>query len=534
MSLVLSEPQTSKFWIRYSVFSPHSTTMADQPVAVSRMFLPNPSELRTRIFVGMRWTVWLSILALPFSFGTNVILARIGPEAIGTFGLLAVYISIVAAFLYLGSDSVIIKFIPELAAERRVSFLLTYLLIVGAALCLWLALFFKWPEQLRYLFGNKGSSSFYLLVLYLSPIYIVFSMIVAALKGLLEIRAAQSLTRGINIGSFCIYAVLFLFAHQSLTANYTTWVWTIYLGITAVLAAVGLQRLFSVPSFDWRTSRWQFFLPRGFWKYLFATQQLSILGFFVGRLDYVLVLRFGNLRTLGQYAAITTVALLIPQVNMYFLDSLLPSLTNLFASSDLSAASEIFSVYMRISFIVNAATTCALLLLSSVVLKILGPEYASLRVPLIVTILLTGIANPGAVGNILLSSVGKQQRAVYIAIVQFALYCTLFYLLWPSWHLLGAIIAYGSAICISYMASLVVAGRCVPIKISVAREYAVFTLLAIFTAAAGFFLKSSLSLLAAPLWIFSMALFLLFSGYRGAEIRILIRCFLPAFQTGNA
>lgn len=119
MSLVLSEPQTSKFWIRYSVFSPHSTTMADQPVAVSRMFLPNPSELRTRIFVGMRWTVWLSILALPFSFGTNVILARIGPEAIGTFGLLAVYISIVAAFLYLGSDSVIIKFIPELAAERR-------------------------------------------------------------------------------------------------------------------------------------------------------------------------------------------------------------------------------------------------------------------------------------------------------------------------------------------------------------------------------------------------------------------------------
>jgi O-antigen/teichoic acid export membrane protein len=508
--------------------------MADQPVLFSGMLISTSSELRTRIFVGMRWTVWMSILALPFSFGTNVVLARIGPEAIGTFGLLAVYISIVAAFLYLGGDSVIIKFIPELAPERRLPFLLSYMLIVGAALCLWLALFFKWPEQLRYLFGNKSSSSFYLLVLYLSPIYIVFSMIIAALKGLLEIRSAQSLLRGINIGSFCIYAVLFLFAHQSLTSHYTTWVWTIYLGITAVLAAVGLQRLFSVRSFDWHSSRFHFFLPRGFWRYLFATQQLSLLGFFVGRLDYVLVLNFGNLKSLGQYATITMVALLIPQVNMYFLDSLLPSLTNLFANSDLPAASEIFGIYMRISFIVNTATTCALLLLSSVVLKIVGPQYSSLRVPLLVAILLIGIANPGAVGNILLSSVGKQQRAVYIAIVQFALYCFLFNLLWPLWHLLGAIVAYGSAICFSYLASLFVARRCVPIKISIVKEYAVFALVAILAASAAFFLKSPLSLLAAPLWIFSMALFLLFAGYRGGEIRFLIRCFLPTLQTRHA
>jgi O-antigen/teichoic acid export membrane protein len=508
--------------------------MADQPVAVSGMLLSNPSELRTRIFVGVRWTVWLSILALPFSFGTNVVLARIGPEAIGTFGLLAVYISIVAAFLYLGGDSVIIKFIPELSPDKRLPFLLSYLLIVGAALCLWLALFLKWPEQLRYLFGNKGNSYFYLLVLCLSPLYIVFSMIIAVLKGLLEIRAAQSLTRGINIGSFCIYAVLFLFAHQSLASHFTTWVWTIYLGLTTLLAAVGLRRLFSVSSFDWRTSGWQFFLPRGFWRYLFATQQLSILGFFVGRLDYVLVLRFGNLKTLGQYAAISTIALLIPQVNMYFLDSLLPSLTNLFAISDLHAASEIFGVYMRISFIVNTATTCALLLLTSVILKILGPQYTSLHVPLIIAILLIGLANPGAVGNILLSSVGKQQRAVYIAIAQFALYCVLFRLLWPLWHLLGAVVAYGSAICVSYLASLFVAGRCVPIKMSVAKEYVVFTLVIIFTAAAAFFMKSPLSLLAAPLWIFSMALFLLFAGYRGAEIRVLIRCFFPTLRTRHA
>ena len=158
-------------------------------------------------------------------------------------------------------------------------------------------------------------------------------MIVAALKGLLEIRAAQTLTRGINIGSF-LYLRRFVSLRASILDSELHRLGVDYLlGHYSGSCCRWTAAAFLGAFLDWRTSRWQFFLPRGFWKYLFATQQLSILGFFVGRLDYVLVLRFGNLRTLGQYAAITTVALLIPQVNMYFLDSLLPSLTNLFASS---------------------------------------------------------------------------------------------------------------------------------------------------------------------------------------------------------
>ena len=40
------------------------------------------------IGTGMRWTLWLSLLALPFGYATSFLLARIGPEALGAFGVL--------------------------------------------------------------------------------------------------------------------------------------------------------------------------------------------------------------------------------------------------------------------------------------------------------------------------------------------------------------------------------------------------------------------------------------------------------------
>ncbi|HXM20959.1 MAG TPA: hypothetical protein VN948_06815 [Terriglobales bacterium] len=490
-----------------------------------------PRDLRTRIVSGMRWTVWLSVLAVPFSFGTNAILARTGPEAIGTYGLLAVYIGLVAAFFYLGGDPVIIKFIPELGPEKRLSFLFSYFLVVGATLCLWLAVVLKWPDKLHYLFGDKGGPSFYVLALCLSPIYILFSMAVAALKGLLEIRWAQSLMRAMNIGSFCIYGMLFLFARASLVAHYKVWIWGIYLALTTILMGLGACRLVSITTSHRNRPRLDFYLPRGFWKYALATQQLSAVGFFINRLDYILVLNFGSLETLGKYVAISTIATLIPLANTFFLDTLLPSLTNLVALHNLPAASEVFSLYMRVLFLVNTMTTCGLMLLASMLTKMFGPKYSSLEVPIIAAVLLTGLASPGAVGSTLLSSIGKQQRGVFVGTGQVILYCLLFYLMWPHLHLLGAVIASGVATCLSYLALLTVAERSVPMRVSVAKDYLAFALVAIGTASTSLVLKGSLNALVAPLWMTAMVVFMLLAGYRAAECRELARCFLPEWAT---
>ncbi len=105
------------------------------------------------------------------------------------------YIGLVSSLFYLGGDAVVIKFVPELEADKRLAFLVSYFLIIMGALVPWLVAATLWPERLRYLFGARGGAPFQVLVLYLAPIYILFSLVVAALKAMLEMRWAQTLLR---------------------------------------------------------------------------------------------------------------------------------------------------------------------------------------------------------------------------------------------------------------------------------------------------------------------------------------------------
>ena len=70
-------------------------SVSSQPALIG---VSGRSGLPVPIAAGIRWTLWLSLLALPCSYATNVLLARIGPEALGTFGVLNVYIGIVSGF----------------------------------------------------------------------------------------------------------------------------------------------------------------------------------------------------------------------------------------------------------------------------------------------------------------------------------------------------------------------------------------------------------------------------------------------------
>src|SRR5258708_7775588 len=119
-----------------------------------------PPEVRGRIVSGMRWTFWLSALAVPFSYGTSILLARTGPEVIGTYGLLMVYIGIVASLFYFGGDAVVIKFVPALEREKRFPFLFTYSLIVLGFVVVAIAIAAAWPRGLHYLFGDAGGARF--------------------------------------------------------------------------------------------------------------------------------------------------------------------------------------------------------------------------------------------------------------------------------------------------------------------------------------------------------------------------------------
>jgi O-antigen/teichoic acid export membrane protein len=499
----------------------------EHPNSASTLMAAVPEETRSRIVSGMRWTVWLSFFAVPFSYGTSILLARTGPEVIGTFGLLSVYIGFVTAFFYLGGDTVTIKFIPEIAPEERVSYLVSYFLVICLALIPWLVASAVWPDKLHYLFGRQGTSAFYLLILYLSPIYILLSLVSASLKGSLEIRAAQIVLRIITIGSFICYATLYVGWRSVLSTHYNGLIWGVFLGLALLATGFGLSHLFRLPTWRQTSLHIRFYLPRGFWRYTLSTQQVGMVGFLVNRLDYIMILNFGGLLTLGKYVAILTIASMITLLNAFFVDPLLPSLTNLIAARNIEAASQIFFVHMRILLFVNASTTLGFILLAEPLTMVLGPKYAHLGSLIALAALLVGLAAPGSVGGVLLSSVARQQRAVWIGLGQVAMYAVLFLLLWRRFNLLGTVLAYGLALLAANLLMLVVGQRSVPFSASIGREYAVFGAIAVATALLGRFPFSNGIIGGFGIWIVAMWLFLLLGRYRIAECRELLRYFLP-------
>ncbi len=486
-----------------------------------------PNEARSRIVSGMRWTVWLSLLAAPFSYCTSVLLARAGPEVIGTFGILSVYLAFGTAFLYIGGDTVTIHFIPQLSPRDRFSFVVSYFLLICAAAIPWIVAAAVWSGKLHYLFGTQIRARSQLFLLCLAPVPILLSLVISSLKGNLEIRSGQFAARFVTIGFFVCVAFFYFAGRSELKARPAAIMWSAYLLLALAAALGGLARLAGLSAWRPGLVHLRFHFPRGFWRYLIATQQVGLLSFFINRLDYVLILNAAGLAILGRYVAVVTLASVITMVGASFLDPILPTLTNLIAARNFPAAAQAFSLQMRILFIVNAAVTFGMILFAFPLTALLGPQYSRLAPALILCALLIGLAVPGSVGALLLSSVGKQQRAVWLGLAQIALYVSLFSMLWRKFNLIGAILAYGLALLASN-ASLFLAGKSsVPFAISVRRPYAALASLALAASFLQMVRPCHDALSASALCCVAMGLFLYCGGYRLLECVGLFRQFVP-------
>jgi O-antigen/teichoic acid export membrane protein len=484
-----------------------------------------PEHQRHRILSGMRWSVWLSALAVPFSFGINLVLARVGPETLGVYGLLSIYVGVTLSFLYFGGDSVVMRYIPECRSEDRTSFLVSYLLVILAVMSGWLAFTWFCPAAIRLAFGETHGGRFNFLLLCLSVVPITFAMIVASLKGMLEIKIAKLLTVLLTSGSLAIYAAIFVFDRSLLSIHPSAIIWSVYLGLSAVLGIIGavkVGRLCHTPRLRW-------FLPAGFWRYSFSTQQVSAISFFARKLDYVLIVNFGGLKLLGEYVAVVTVAVAVLVVSEAFMDTLLPALTNTVAARNHAGAAQVFMMHMRILFLVITAMSCAVMVLAVPATAVMGSKYASLGGLIIFMAAAYGIAMPGDYGGAVLASIGRQQLAVWPQVLNVCLFVCLFFASWQRWNLTGAVVAYGVARVISNAILMAIALRTARIFPSIsglwlkaAAVQAMVSFVALWWMPLG--LAS-----AALTWLGAMVLFLWLARYDSSELKGLAQTFSPSF-----
>jgi O-antigen/teichoic acid export membrane protein len=390
---------------------------------------------------------------------------------VGTFGILSLYISMTSLFLFWGGSSAVIKFLPELPPEQRLSFLISYFLIVlGTTLPYQIAASI-WPHGLRYILGDSAANWLGVVLVWLAPLCILFSLVTAALKGLLEIKWAQIYNRLITVISFIFYVGLFLTARASLATHYEAIIWSLYFTISIVVTILATRRLLFRLGERQSALLIRFYLPRGFWYYTLGLQSASILNFLNARLDYIFILNAGGLVVFGQYVALLTLVSVVPTFAMFVLDSLLPSLTNTLAQRDYVSSRYITEVYLRFLAPFAAIGTVFAVLFLHPLFALLGSRYLDLASLGLIAFPVAGLQALNNFLSTICTAIGIPHWDAGARAVRLVVFASSFWILWNHFHLLGAICAWGIGEALSQLIVLFVLLRKVPFQFAFFRTY---------------------------------------------------------------
>jgi O-antigen/teichoic acid export membrane protein len=489
-----------------------------------------PAHLRDRIISGIRWTVWATALTAPLSYCVSTLLARAGPEVVGTYGLTSIYSWFVSTFLFLGGGAVVVKFTPSLGKEKRLSFLSCYFFVVLVLGLPWQIAGSLKPSILRYVFGNSGSPAVHVLLLWIAPLYVLYLLVDSALAALLEIPYQQLLRRCMGVSAFVAYTGAYFLGREFLTRHFVPFIWTVYLALAFGAAVAGARKIINVCHGQSGRISLCVFLPAGFWKYTLGVQASSVLGLFAS-LAGILTLNAGGIPAFGRLVALLAIVALIDKPVQLVLSTFLPSLTNAMELPEPTAASAVAAAWTRLLLASLVSGLIVLCLLAAPLVRLYGRGYGEL-------VLLVPIACAGAAIDSLSQLAGTMLYALsrpYVLMAgQLARLITLLACFWPLWtryHLEGTVLALflsQAAQCVVQVAML--AANKTLFRAALAKTLApyVFTVGAVLVLSqwtAGWPVGGKIGIYAACIPGFFFA-----ARYSGKELAALARLLVPGFS----
>jgi O-antigen/teichoic acid export membrane protein len=455
-------------------------------------------------------------------------LARVDPAVIGTYGLLSLYVSLTSIFLFFGGNGVVIKFLPELPAEKRLSFLISYFLVILVATLPYQIVASIWPKSLHYVLGSEAGKWFGVLIIWLAPFYILSSLVLAALKGLLQIKWSQVYNRIITLASSALYVGLYFGARRFLASHYVAIIWSTYLVLAIVMTILAMRRLLHHLRSDRLRDPIRFFLPSGFWSYTSGLQLVSILNFLSTRLDYVFILNVAGLVEFGRYVTLITLVSVIPTFATFVLDSLLPSLTNTLAVGDYESSRELTEIYLRFMLPCGMLAATFAILFVHPLFAVLGPRYRDLVNLGLLAFPIAALQVLNWFVGVMFTAIGQPYGNVMVQTGRMVVFCVAFWYLWPHYHLWGAIVAWGIAELSNQVVGLFILLRRMPFRFTFVPTYVAFLSMIGVSAVFARYSENKGLLISCVAWLTLVGGFFTAARYSWGEIRRLTLMVLPS------
>jgi O-antigen/teichoic acid export membrane protein len=326
--------------------------------------------------IGAKWTLGLSLAVMPLSYGTNIILGRTSPEALGIYGFLGVLMSVVATFFMFGGSQVIVKFLPELDSAKTRAFLSAYTALTFGVAATLLFIIILNPATLTYLTRREIDVRFLPYLCVLAPIVLIQHISLAALQARMQIKWMSIISKLTPVLYFFCFLALKLFFGGHFTQHG-------FLAIIAVVVGSNVISLFlavyqvctkvigRVESFI------QGFFPRGFWYFATVIHFSTIALFILDSFDQAFVVSRFDLSELGLYRAPLVTAQSVRWMPLILTQTMLPLFSNLLARREGQYIRFVYARLTRYGVLGTSAVALILILFSRQILGLFGEAYVA-------------------------------------------------------------------------------------------------------------------------------------------------------------
>ncbi|MFV9690064.1 MAG: polysaccharide biosynthesis C-terminal domain-containing protein [Desulfobacteria bacterium] len=481
------------------------------------------AEVKQKAVRGARWTLGLSAVSMPVAYGTNIMLGRINPEALGTYGVISLFVSTVTTFILFGGGSVLVKFLPEVDTPRQLPLVFSYFTFSMSTALILAVFVFLYPDVVNFIIQEDIEVSVVRCLLILIPLIVFQQILVFALNGFMEIGLSVLSQKVVTIANFVVFTVLLLLFQEVFMRTYITLIWITYtatLILATVAAAVFLIRTIRRLNVPWKLN---ICLPSGFWRFTAFAHASTVLVFGYEQIDKIFVLTCFSVEELGLYLAALQTIMLIRFVPQVLGQVLLPTFSNLLASGEKG-------LLIRAHYEVTKATTLAVVptalicvYFSREIMGLFGPYYVNQASVLAVLGFLYSFTSMGGVNSSLIIARGRTGWYFLNSSVQVGFQLAATWLLVEKIGAMGAAIGRGGGVLIAQVGLWLIVRRILKTDVRLPRAFVAGTGVMVGATLTYCIIQPKELALSFALYVSWVVVFLLLAGVGKEELRWLTR-----------
>lgn len=481
-------------------------------------------SIKDKSITGAKWTIFISILVVPLTYLLHMLLGRVGPEVLGTYSSIQIFIQSINTFVLFGGLSVLANFIPKMRDKDKISnFLFSYIIIVVIiSFCSVLLLCF-FPSLIKYLFKENLTNTLLYFFMLFAPVVIIFQLIRNALYGLLEIKISSILARFQLFGLLVFITFFVLFSKQLFKNYYFPILLIVIFSLDIIGLTQGLRALFRRVNFK---KDFHFYLPDGFWGFAFSIYVGTVCGYGFANIDKLFILKLGNLNQLGLYQAVISIWLLVDFFPQMLLRVLVPMFSSYIAIGNKESMRKSYLTIEKYCIFFSISVGLFIICFSRELLSFFGKEYTDNYFLLIILVAGSSFSTLQYVNGPLLISTEKNKERLINSILRIVIQLALSFFLVDKIGILGIVLARVSALLIGQIIPIYVVVKKLPYNIKIPREFLPGAVIVLLCSIVCYLLDIRTSFYSMVLFFASFSLFFMSARYNMYDLRFILNLVL--------